>query len=99
MKLNKKIGNFIRNARVSKGLSEKELASLISVSQQQVSRYERGVSTLSIQNILILLNALNIPFDEFSHKIIKPEQNRLFDLLIEELETDGVINVGNLKNI
>ncbi|MTC58467.1 helix-turn-helix domain-containing protein [Providencia rustigianii] len=99
MKLNEKIGNFIRNARVSKGLSEKELASLISVSQQQISRYERGISTLSIENILIILNALNIPFDEFSNKIIKPEQNRLFYLLIDELETDGVIHVGNLKNI
>lgn len=98
MKLNEKIGHFIRNARISKGLSEKELASLISVSQQQISRYERGISTLSIESILRLLNVLNIPFDEFSNKVIKPEQNRLFNLLIDELETDGVIHVGNLKN-
>ena len=98
MKLNEKIGIFIRNARISKGLSEKELASLISISQQQISRYERGISTLSIENILRLLNVLNIPLDEFSNKVIKPEQNRLFNLLIDELETDGVIHVGNLKN-
>ncbi|CAG9411921.1 helix-turn-helix domain-containing protein [Providencia alcalifaciens] len=98
MKLNEKIGRFIRNARIGKGLSEKELASLISVSQQQISRYERGISTLSIENILRILNALNIHFDEFSSMVIKPEQNRLFNLLIDELETDGVIHVGNLKN-
>lgn len=98
MKLNKKIGSFIRNERVGKGVSEKELASLISVSQQQISKYERGISTLSIKNILMILNALNIPFDKFSHEIIKPEQNRIFDLLIEELEIDGVISVDTLKN-
>ncbi|WP_099075514.1 helix-turn-helix domain-containing protein [Proteus alimentorum] len=99
MSLNLEIGKFIRHERIKKGLTEKELAFLISVSQQQISRYERGDSTFSIENILILLNALNVPFNEFNNKIIKPEQTRLYNSLVRELELDGVIHVGNLKNI
>lgn len=99
MSLSLQIGKFIRDERVKKGLTEKELAFLISVSQQQISRYERGDSTFSIENILVLLNALNVPFDEFNNKIIKPEQIRLYNSLVRELELDGVIHVGNLKNI
>ncbi|MBQ0668234.1 helix-turn-helix domain-containing protein, partial [Providencia rettgeri] len=37
------LGNYLRKARVSKGLSGNELGSVIHLSQQQVSRYELGI--------------------------------------------------------
>lgn len=40
--INSEIGEFIRMIRIKKGLTGAELGKLIGVSQQQISRYERG---------------------------------------------------------
>ncbi|MBV2190415.1 MULTISPECIES: helix-turn-helix domain-containing protein [Providencia] len=99
MKLNKNIGLFIRGARKSRGLSEKELAKLIFVSQQQVSRYERGITSMNFESILTILNVLNVSVDEFIEHIIKPEQEKIYNKMIEELENEGVINIGSVNCI
>lgn len=99
MGLNENIGLFIRSSRKSRGLSERDLAKLIFVSQQQVSRYERGVTSLSFGSILTILNVLNVSVDEFIEHIVKPEQEKLYSKMIEELENEGVINIGCVINI
>ncbi len=39
-----KIGNYIRNLRKSKDLTQKELADKLGISFQAVSKWEKGVS-------------------------------------------------------
>ncbi|MEQ5697644.1 helix-turn-helix domain-containing protein, partial [Escherichia coli] len=40
--INEKLGLFLRNERILNSLSGAELAEILNISQQQVSRYERG---------------------------------------------------------
>ncbi|EUD06268.1 helix-turn-helix transcriptional regulator [Providencia alcalifaciens] len=90
-KLNYEIGNYIRSIRSKKGLTEKELANLIHVSQQQISRYEKGTATVSIDRMLHILCMLNLPMHDFVEKIIIPEQERLHKKIFDELKKAGAI--------
>ncbi len=60
------IGGRIRNIRKSKGISGAQLGKMLQLSQQQISRYERGINQISVDclykismildvNILLLL--------------------------------------------
>ncbi|MEY0838736.1 helix-turn-helix domain-containing protein [Providencia alcalifaciens] len=40
--INLEIGDFIRKTRLKNGLTGAQLGKLVGVSQQQISRYERG---------------------------------------------------------
>ncbi|EJF7713334.1 helix-turn-helix transcriptional regulator [Providencia rettgeri] len=89
--LNYRIGNYIRSIRSKKGLTEKELANLIHVSQQQISRYEKGTATVSIDRMLHILCMLNLSMHDFVEKIIIPEQERLYKKIFDELKKEGAI--------
>lgn len=59
------IGNLIRIARKTVGLSQMELAERIGISYQQVQRYERGLSEISITRLSQIAHALNAPLSCF----------------------------------
>ncbi|CAG9429817.1 helix-turn-helix domain-containing protein [Providencia alcalifaciens] len=66
------IGSFLKRRRKVVGLTGAELASRLSISQQQISRYERGVNAITIQNLLGILHALELKkhdIDEFLQNI------------------------------
>lgn len=56
--VNRIVGREIRKRRKHLGLSGIELANLVGVSQQQISRYERGECNINIENLYVLANAL-----------------------------------------
>lgn len=58
------IGTFIRNRRKKIGLSGQELAQRICISQQQVSRYERGEVAISVKKLFYILSVLNVSEEE-----------------------------------
>lgn len=62
--INSVVGKFIRRERKKKGLSGYALSLLIGISQQQISRYERGACRISMGMMLFILNKMNIPLDE-----------------------------------
>ncbi|EMO4162611.1 helix-turn-helix domain-containing protein [Morganella morganii] len=62
-------GEVIRLLRKDKNLSGHEFGSLIGLSQQQVSRYERGYSHLTLNLLMEMLAVLNISLDEFLYKL------------------------------
>ncbi|EPL3927453.1 helix-turn-helix domain-containing protein [Morganella morganii] len=67
------IGSLLRKTRVENGLAGRELAELVNVSQQQISRYERGTTSVDIRKLFQLLLALNMNADEvmdFFYKIV-----------------------------
>ncbi|ELZ5939618.1 helix-turn-helix transcriptional regulator [Providencia stuartii] len=63
--INSEIGEFIRMIRIKKGLTGAELGKLIGVSQQQISRYERGYNTLSLSDFTFILSVMNVSLLDF----------------------------------
>lgn len=62
MKINKKvIGTLIRSARKDAGISQTALAERISITYQQVQKYESGKSAVSVVRLYEIAEALAIP--------------------------------------
>lgn len=61
----KAMGARIRKFRELSGLSQTELGEKLGVSYQQVQKYERGVSRLSVETLLRLARALDQPVGAF----------------------------------
>ncbi len=59
------IGNLIRIARKRADLSQMKLAELIGISYQQVQKYEKGVSEVSIARLFQIAHALRMPVSKF----------------------------------
>lgn len=56
--LNTRIGVEIRKARLSRGITQDDLAKLLDVDRTMISRYERGTRTLSAPALLIIFRYL-----------------------------------------
>jgi transcriptional regulator with XRE-family HTH domain len=59
------VGRNIRLRRLSKGISQTELASKIGVTFQQVQKYEKGVNRVGASRLSHIAKALNVPVAEF----------------------------------
>lgn len=58
-------GLIIRRLRKEKGYTASELAMKINISQQQMSRYERGINKINVDIIAEISFALEIPIEIF----------------------------------
>ena len=61
----KSLGAKVRKARERAGLSQTELGEKLGVSYQQIQKYERGISRMSVETLLRLSKALDQPFSAF----------------------------------
>ena len=59
-----KIGNNLKQARKDKGMTQKEVAALLHMTQQQYSRFERGIFELNYDQILFLCELYDIDANE-----------------------------------
>ncbi|MGJ5719060.1 helix-turn-helix domain-containing protein [Morganella sp. B601] len=59
------VGQKIRALRVEHGLTTRQLANLIGMSQQQMSRYERGVNNICVETLFKLSLIFKINIDCF----------------------------------
>lgn len=57
--INVRIGSFFGKNRRLLGISGKNLGQKLNISQQHISRLERGQTTFSIEIILLLLNEID----------------------------------------
>ena len=64
MELAKKIGQNLKEARKFKGLTQKEAAMKLNMTQQQYSRFENGVFELNYYQILALCSLYEITPNE-----------------------------------
>lgn len=67
--LNENAGRLLRSLRCQLGISGEELGGIIGLSQQQVSRYERGESELTLGQLQRFSEALNMSIWEFVGKL------------------------------
>ncbi|OAT28664.1 helix-turn-helix domain-containing protein [Proteus myxofaciens] len=68
--LNKRIGNFIRKNRMTKGLTETELARRMMLSQQHISRCEHGKCSFNLVHVCRFLNILDKSFSDFIQEVL-----------------------------
>ncbi|NCO84458.1 MAG: hypothetical protein COZ31_06770 [Nitrospirae bacterium CG_4_10_14_3_um_filter_44_29] len=59
------IGSLIRIVRKAAGLSQMALAERVGISYQQIQKYEKGVSEISVSRLPQIARALNIPLSRF----------------------------------
>ena len=59
------IGQIIREARITSNLSQMQLAEKVGLSYQQIQKYEKGASELTLTRLYQLAKALDIPMDVF----------------------------------
>lgn len=74
-RINIKIGAFLKKSRKNKNMAGRELAKLMHVSQQQISRYETGKTKLTLEQLNILLVLLGRSWCEIFH-IIEDEYEK-----------------------
>lgn len=80
------IGRLIKRFRLQKGISQMGLAEMIGVSYQQVQKYESGKSSISIERLLDIAEALDVPVTRFfpSEKEILSEEESFYGELTDE---------------
>jgi transcriptional regulator with XRE-family HTH domain len=81
------IGARIRERRVMLGLSQQQLAEMISVTYQQAHKYERGINRVSAGRLFEIARALSAPISYFYECIgqkgprqIAPHQRMLLEI-------------------
>ncbi|MDD9338640.1 helix-turn-helix domain-containing protein [Providencia heimbachae] len=62
-------GKFLRKARKEKDMTGKQLAKLMHISQQQISRYETGRTSLTLDQLSLLLISLDKSWAELIQAI------------------------------
>jgi len=78
--LRKDIGLFLRESRKKKSLSANQLGSLVHLSQQQVSRYELGITTISIEMLNVFLIALDKNWSDFFFSVMADYSDEIKEL-------------------
>ena len=83
---NKMIGTRVKMLRITKGISQTELAKQIGVTQTHLSNIENGRAGLTIPNLIKLHDALNTPISSFFEDIEgKPQEEKKSEVTLEDL--------------
>ena len=60
----KNLADNIRKQRINKGITQTELARMLSISPQSISKWERNIAQPDIENLCLLSQTLNISVDK-----------------------------------
>lgn len=71
MTIEEKFGAVLRTVRISKGLSQEKLAENANLHRTYIGSIERGERNISLKNIILICNALNISTSDFFKEIEK----------------------------
>ena len=83
---NKMIGTRVKMLRITKGISQTELAKKIGVTQTHLSNIENGRAGLTIPNLIKLPEALDTSISSFFEDIEgKPEEEKKSEVTLEDL--------------
>ena len=70
------IGNRVRRARTSRGMTLQEIAQVSGLSPSMLSLVERGRASPSIGSLIVIANALGVPMSELV-SMPEPQQDRI----------------------
>ena len=94
-----KIGSRIKNARVAKKLTQSELSEMINVSQKHLSEVERGISSLSVKNLIDLSEILETSLDYLLKGSNSFPSNKNERILLEIYHSSSSYTQSRLINI
>lgn len=80
------VGENIKKVRKSKGLTQKELAEMLGVSQQTVAQYERTDKMPKINTIKAIAKVLNVPVDTI---IFSYPDGQGYELMFENAQKEA----------
>lgn len=94
--IDKYIGNKIYEIRTQNNWSRRALVNKIGGTEQQLSKYEKGVDNIPISKLLVIAKVFQVSIEEFF-----PKQDKKADLLLddEELVRDLINNYTKIKDI
>lgn len=78
----KKIGKFIAKLRKDEKMTQEELANLLFVERETISKWERGINNISMDNILKICDIFKITINEI--------------ILGERINTDNINEISNV---
>jgi len=84
------IGSLIRIVRKTAGLSQMGLAERVGISYQQIQKYEKGVSEISVSRLSQIAHALNIPLSRFV-----PDEERM--MVSEAVSPYGTLSDNEIE--
>lgn len=84
------LGNKIRNLRKSKGLSQDRLADKAGMTQQHVSRIEKGYYLPGMSTISRIAKVLNVPIDDLADIDIQNREDKYTLGIIKKLDFLGI---------
>lgn len=87
------IGRRLKALRLKHALNGMQLGKILGISQQQVSRYENGVTTLSIDTIVIICLYFNLSLREFLAPLMVLTENENKNESIETLSLPSPVNL------
>ncbi|MEX9940288.1 helix-turn-helix domain-containing protein [Providencia rettgeri] len=90
--LRRDVGLFLRQARIDKSLTGYQLAKILKISQQQVSRYERGETGINVEVLNTLLGVLERNWLEFFFKVLVNHSNEIADIRIQKADSSPKCN-------
>ncbi len=61
----KTIDQLIKEYRKARGISQMKLAEMVGVSYQQIQKYEKGISSISVDRLQQISRALGVPVNDF----------------------------------
>lgn len=89
----KKIGLNLRSIRLQKGVTPKEMASLLSITLQAYNNIENGKTNLSISQIFEIAQFLKIDFNE----VMDIENKRIYNFTTQN-NPNSTIQNGEIHN-
>lgn len=98
------IAKQIKILRLKRGYSLAEFAKILSVSFQQIQKYESGLNSLSLQKVYILSKTLNVPISYFfpdsnNTKLYHHNENKIRDNeLLETVKSYAKIKHCKIRN-
>jgi transcriptional regulator with XRE-family HTH domain len=95
----REIGMLIREMRKAAGMSQMKLAEKIGVSYQQVQKYEKGASKLSVPRLLQIAEVFGVPVTTFleDNKVSKVTEAQVAFSNINEDEAKLLMLFRRLK--
>ncbi|RDJ03864.1 hypothetical protein B5K06_28540 [Rhizobium grahamii] len=97
--VDKEIGERLRFLREMKALSQTELGSAVGVTFQQIQKYERGISRLSVSSLIVICRTLDIhPLEFVGGYFDDVDGLGTMDVLMRRLK-DAEDRLGQIKTI
>jgi len=93
------IGEKIKLSRIRKGLSQKDLASLIGVDISFICKVEKSEKKLSLEKLELVSTILNLDFLKYKNEYYYDKIDSIFENENEEFKVMIINNIINKKNV